>query len=142
MPQITRSAHVPYSAEQMFDLVNDIAAYPEYMPGCLKATVLSEQPETVEAELVLGKGGLEQSFTTCNTLKRPESMVMRLLKGPFKHFEGRWEFQAQESDSCNVTFTLDFSFSNPLMGMAAGSFLKDIASQQVEALQQRAKSVY
>ena len=142
MPQVSRSALVDFSAKQMFDLVNDIARYPEYMPGCVSADVISSEPACVEARLTLGKSGINQSFVTRNTLIEAESMTMALVEGPFDRFEGRWQFDALSESACKVSLDLHFEFSNPLLAMALNSKLEDMAGKQVDALSERAKTIY
>ena len=142
MPQVSRSALVDYSAQQMFDLVNDIGRYPEYMPGCIAADVISNTPECVEARLTLGKAGFSQSFTTRNTLVAGESMEMELVEGPFKQFNGLWEFSPLSDTACKVSLALAFEFNNPLLAMAMNSKLEDMAGKQVDALCSRAQTIY
>ncbi len=142
MGSVNRSARVPYSVEQMFALVNDIAAYPAYMPGCLGADILRQTPELVEARLTLGKSGIVQSFVTRNQLQPPGRMVMTLIDGPFKSFDGCWQFQELQNAVCQVSLDMRFEFSNPLLGLAAGRLIEGLAGQQVDALVQRAKVIY
>ena len=142
MPQVSRSALVDFSAQQMFDLVNDIARYPEYMPGCIAAEVLSSTSECVEARLTLGKSGISQSFVTRNTLVAGESMMMELVEGPFKQFAGHWQFLPLSDSACKVSLDLNFEFSNPLLAMAMNSKLEEVAGKQVDALSERAKFIY
>ena len=142
MPQVSRSALVNFSAQQMFDLVNDIGRYPEYMPGCVAADVLSAEPDCVEARLTLGQAGIHQSFVTRNTLVNGESMVMELVEGPFKQFTGHWQFVPLSESACKVSLDLQFEFSNPLLAMAMNSKLESVAGKQVDALSERAKVIY
>ena len=144
MPTIERSALVEYSSQQMFDLINDIEAYPEFMAGCLAARIDHRGDDWVEATLTLGKNGIQQQFTTRNQLQAPDSMVMQLVDGPFRRFEGRWQFipLGAEASGCKVSLDLLFEFGNPILGLAAGKWLQDIASRQVESLCQRAQFVY
>lgn len=126
----------------MFALVNDIAAYPDYMPGCLGAEILLRTSEVVEARLTLGKSGITQSFVTRNHLQPPEHMVMTLLDGPFRSFEGRWDFRSVQGAMCELSLAMVFEFSNPILGMAAGPLIEGLAGQQVDALVQRADAIY
>jgi len=89
MVTIARSALVEYSAQQMFDLINDIEAYPQFMSGFLDASIIKQTEDSVEARLTLGKSGFQQSFVTRNTLIPPTTMLMHFVEGPFKTFEGR-----------------------------------------------------
>lgn len=142
MARVSRSALVPFSSEQMFDLINDIEAYPEFMTGCTAAKILKTEKDSVEARLTLGVSGIEQSFVTRNELLPPTEMKMHLVDGPFTSFEGVWCFEALGDQGCKVSFDLEFTFKNPLLSMTMGSMLEKIASQQVEALCERANKVY
>ena len=142
MSVIERSALVSYSAQQMFALVNDIEAYPQFMAGCSAAKILRRGDDWLEAQLEINRGGVKQSFTTRNTLVEPVSMSMELLEGPFSKFSGLWEFQILSDSACKVVFTLDFTFSNPLMGMMMKGVFENVASEQVKSLCGRAKVIY
>lgn len=139
---VQRSALVNYSAQQMFDLVNDIEAYPSYMDGCVSSRILGQDEDWVEAELVLGKAGIQQAFVTRNVLNSPHTISMQLVDGPFKSLNGLWTFTALAADACKVSFSLDFEMQNRLLGMAAGKLFESVSSKQVDSLVQRAKVVY
>ena len=142
MSVIERSALVNFSAKQMYSLVNDIESYPEYMASCSTAEILQRGDNWLEARLELNKSGVKQSFVTRNTLDEPHSMTMQLVDGPFKKFNGKWEFQELSANACKVSFTLDYVFSNPLMGMMMNSTFEEVAGEQVRNLCERAKDVY
>lgn len=139
---VKRSALVTFSARQMFDLVNDIEAYPQYMDGCIGATILSRGDDWLEARLELSKAGVTQAFVTRNQLQAPERMTMQLVDGPFKRFQGCWSFTPLAPDACKVSFELEFELQNKLLGMAVGKLFEAVASRQVDALCARAKQVY
>ncbi len=136
-----RSAIVPFTQQQMFELVNDVCAYPEFIPNCSKARVISSSDDALEAELTLTKGGLEQAFVTHNTLKYPHSMQLKLKSGPFKQFDGFWQFLALDQ-GCKVSFELEYAFSNMLLGLTVGKLMEHLASQQVDVMCARAKVLY
>lgn len=142
MPSVSRTALINYSAQQMFELVNTIEAYPEYMPGCLGAEIINRTETVVEARLTLGKSGISQSFVTRNTLVPFESMTMALVEGPFKQFDGQWRFEALSEGACKVSLDLNFEFNNPLLAMAMNQKLQDSAGKQVDAVCQRADFLY
>ncbi len=139
---VNRSALVNYSAQQMFDLVNDIEAYPQYMDGCVGAKILKREGDWLEARLDLNRAGVNQSFITRNHLQAPESMSMTLVDGPFKYLRGCWRFTALNETACKVSFDLEFELQNKLLGMAAGKLFESVASKQVDALCLRASQVY
>lgn len=140
--QVLRTALVMYSAEQMFDLVNDIEAYPEFMDGCVGATILKRDEHQLEAQLELSKGGVRQQFITRNELRPPLEMTMHLVDGPFKKFEGSWRFEPLSESACKIIFELDYAFSNRLLALAANKMFETVANRQVDALCRRAEQVY
>jgi len=142
MTEIERSALVMFSAEQMFDLVNDVASYPQFLPGCRGAEILYSDAETLEARLDLSRAGIRQSFVTRNRLERPRRMVLTLVDGPFEQFRGEWLFTPLADDACKVSFTLSFGMKNRLVAAAAGKLFSDLANQMVGAMCTRAEDVY
>jgi len=140
--KIERNALVSYSAEQMFALVNDIEAYPQYMDGCVGAKVLYRDDKTIEARLDLNKAGIQQSFTTRNELEPPLRMSMSLVEGPFSQFEGYWAFKPLTDAACKVSLVLGFEFRNKVLELAAGAWFESTASKQVDSLCQRARVIY
>lgn len=149
---IKRSALVTFSAQQMFDLVNDIASYPEYMDNCVGAEVLeqgqgsqdegSQGQSTMVARLDLKKGGVSYSFTTCNTLVPPGSIIMDLQQGPFKRLSGVWSFKALTDSACKVMLDLEFEFNSLSVGIASSGLFTSVANNLVDALSKRAQEVY
>ncbi len=140
--QIHRSALVAYSDQQMFELVNDIEAYPQYMDGCVGAEVLERSAAEITARLDLNKLGMRYSFTTRNHLTPPVSMDMGLVEGPFKRLKGMWTFKALSDSACKVSLALDFEFSSPLVAKAAGKWFESVANELVDGLCRRARQVY
>jgi len=142
MTTITRSALVMHSAGQMFDLVNDVRRYPEFLQGCKATEVIAEGDDFIEATLTIAKAGVNQSFSTRNTLIRPERMEMRLLDGPFTRFEGVWHFQALSDEACKVSLDMEFDVANKLAGVALGAVFKQVANMMVDSFVKRAKEIY
>ncbi len=140
--KVARSALVNFSVQQMYDLVNDIEAYPQFMAGCSNAQVLQREAHWLEARLTLQKAGLQQSFVTRNQLQPPHSMTMELVDGPFKYLRGLWRFTPLGEQACKVSFELEFALRNPLLGMALGKLLETVSSQQVDAVCARARHIY
>lgn len=142
MTEIERSALVMHSAEQMFDLVNDVASYPQFLPGCRGAEILHSDDEVLEARLELARAGLRQSFVTRNRLQRPRSMELTLVDGPFESFNGLWQFTPLGEDACKVSFSLSFSLKSRLVAAAVGKLFSDLANQMVGSMCERADQVY
>ena len=142
MAKIERSALVRFTCEQMYTLVNDVARYPEFMPGCIAAEVLDQSTSQLTARLTLSKAGMTQSFITRNELNPPTSMQMTLVEGPFQNFNGCWRFTPLGDLGCKIAFELDFCLSSSLLALAAGRMFEAVASQQVECLCKRADQLY
>ncbi len=142
MSTIDQSALLPYSAGQMFALVNDIEAYPEYMDGCIGAEILEKTGNQVTARLDLGKVGLRYSFTTRNTLVEPESMTMALVEGPFRHFEATWTFSALNENACKVSLKMEFEFATGLVDAVMKRLFDTTSRNLVNAVCQRAQQRY
>jgi len=126
----------------MFDVVNDIEAYPKFMDGCVGAYVLRRGDGWLEARLDLSRAGVTQSFVTRNELRPPEVMTMELVDGPFSHLHGCWRFTPLGDNACKVSFELDFEMKNRLLGMAVGKLFESVANRQVDALCARARLIY
>lgn len=142
MSLIDRSALLPYTAKQMYDLVNDIEAYPQYMEGCEKAKILRHGDHEMEARLVLAKGGIRLGFTTLNRLIDCEEIDLELIEGPFDQFGGCWRFLALGDDACKVSLHLDFRVNSTLLGVAARRLFDTVARNQVQAVARRAEKIY
>lgn len=142
MPRIEQSALLPYSAQQMFDLVNDIESYPAFMQGCRQARLIERSEEEVTAELVLGKAGVQYAFTTRNTLQPPERMDMHLVAGPFRKFEAHWQFQPLDTQACKASLSIEFEFASGLANMAMSKVFETAGSTLVNAVCQRAEQLY
>jgi len=142
MTTINRSALLPYRAAQIYDLVNDIEAYPKFMDGCVGAQVLHRDETVVEARLDLAKGGLSQSFSTRNFLEHNTAIRLELLDGPFDRFHGSWQFKPLGEDACKVSLQLEFNASNAVLGLAAARLFDKVTNNVVDALAQRARHIY
>lgn len=142
MAVIERSALVPFSDRQMYDLINDVERYPEFMAGCVGAKVLRRGEGWLEARLDLARAGFRQSVITRNTLQPPRAMALELVDGPFSRFDGEWRFEALNVSACRVTFRLDFAFSSKILSFAATKLFEQVASDQVSTLCQRARQIY
>lgn len=142
MPSISKNALVPYSAEQMYNLVNDVAAYKTFLPGCRDSQVLAQSENSMHARMVLAKAGIEQVLETHNTLIQGRSIQMSLAEGPFKSLSGGWTFTPLSDEACKIELALQFTFSSKLVDMAFGKVFKALTNNMVKAFSDRAKEVY
>ena len=142
MRKVGRSALVPYSAEEMFRLVDDVRAYPEFLPWCSDASIGQEQGDTMVATLELQKGGLKRRFTTRNIRKPHSAIELALVGGPFRDLSGGWRFRDLGEEGCKVSLELEFAFDSRLVDMMFGPFFEDICNSLVDAFTRRAAEVY
>ena len=142
MTDISRSALLPYSAQQVFELINDVSAYPQFMDGCVGAQIISHRADAMEARLDLAKAGLQYSLTTRNRLDPPHSVVMELVDGPFEQFSGRWSLKALGDNACKVNLDLHFTLHSKVLSNAVKTLFNPMADNLVDALVKRAHQLF
>ena len=142
MQSIQRSALVAYSSQAMFDLVNDVSAYPEFLRGCADSKVLAHDGDQMKASLLVAKAGVKHWFTTMNTLVPASKIDMQLVDGPFRHLRGGWTFSPLSDSACKIELNLDFEFKNKLTELAFGKIFSSLATSMVNAFTERARKVY
>jgi ribosome-associated toxin RatA of RatAB toxin-antitoxin module len=125
----------------MFDLVNDVERYPEFLHWCRGARIDSRQANTIEATLRIGGIGFEQSFRTRNTLQRPERIGIDLVSGPFRRLRGEWRFVAA-SGGTDISLTLAFEVTLSPFGVVFAKVFEELAAAQMSAFVTRATSIY
>lgn len=140
--KIRRSADVPYSREQMFDLVNDVDAYSEFLPHCRSSHARVRGENEVEGTIEMAKGALHKSFTTRNQLQRPERIDIRLADGPFRRLHGTWSFTELDNGNTRIALELEFEFASRLVAFAIGPVFNQLANSLVGAFVRRAREVY
>lgn len=138
---IQKTALLLHSAETMFELVADIARYPEFLPGCSGAEVLKVTDTGVVARLDLSKAGVTQSFITRNVNQSSSSIRLTLEDGPFDHLSGEWRFDALSDDACRVSLDLTFQLRSGLLKMAASRLFESVANDMVDAMVKRANQL-
>ncbi|TWX66108.1 SRPBCC family protein [Colwellia sp. C1TZA3] len=142
MPNISRSALVMYSVEDMYYLINDVIAYPKFLPNCSDSKIIAQDEHNMTAAILVSKGGLKKWFTTQNVLISNQEVKLSLVDGPFKHLVGGWQLKALSDDACKIELTLDYEFSNKMFNLAFGRVFNNLANNMVQAFTQRAKEVY
>ena len=140
--QIHRQALVRFTPEQMFDLVNEVEAYPRRFAWCLGANVSEHDGEHLVARLDLRFAGVTQHFSTRNTLARPHTIEMQFVDGPFDWLRGVWTFTALGDDGCKVALDLDFAVSNRVTGFAFRLGFQKLADRMVDDFCDEAKRAY
>jgi ribosome-associated toxin RatA of RatAB toxin-antitoxin module len=142
MPKINKNALVPFSAQQMYDLVNDVEAYENFLPGCKSSQVIISNESYMKAKMVVAKAGIEQELVTENALVLNRSIQMSLAQGPFKSLSGGWTFTPLSDEACKIELDLEFTFASRLVDMAFGKVFKSLTGNMVKAFSERAKEVY
>ena len=142
MPQITRHALVEHSSDQMFELVNGVDDYPQFLRWCTATKVLESSDTHMKATISVKVAGITQQFTTVNSLKRPESVLLSLQEGPFRKLEGLWRFRQLGDLGSRVELHLAFDFNNSLLGAAFATGFSRIADHLVDDFVQRADQIY
>jgi ribosome-associated toxin RatA of RatAB toxin-antitoxin module len=139
---VNRSALVPYSAQQMYALVVDVAAYPSFLRSCSAATVHSQDDDSIDASLEFSLGGIKKSFRTRNALRRAASMDIALIGGPFRRLAGGWRFEAMGDDGCKLSLELEFEFESIITDAIFGHYFEDICNRLIDSFSQRAHELY
>lgn len=142
MSIITKRVLVPYTADQMYELVNDAESYPEFLPWCDKVRIISRDEMQVRAEVGVSKGRIRQSFSTQNHMIPGKRIEMNLVEGPFRKMHGVWHFSPRGESGCEVAFNMEFEFAKGLLGYSFGKIFNVIANTLVDAFIQRARQIY
>jgi ribosome-associated toxin RatA of RatAB toxin-antitoxin module len=142
MPHVERSALVHYGAEQMFDLVADVEAYPEFLPWCAGAEVTPEHASAVLASVDIAYLGIRARFTTRNENRFPEQIRMSLVEGPFRVLSGHWRFIELRPGASKVQLSLEYQFGAGLLAVALAPVFDVIANSMVDSFAERAEALY
>ncbi|HLR29762.1 MAG TPA: type II toxin-antitoxin system RatA family toxin [Paenalcaligenes sp.] len=142
MPTVKRSVIVPYTSEQMFDLVSDVARYPEFMPWCGGADVMEQDESGMVASIMIRIARISQNFTTKNTHDYPNRIQLELVDGPFSNLTGDWSFTPLGEDGCKIDFVMQYEFSSRALEMVIGPIFNRIATSFIDSFTQRANELY
>lgn len=140
--KVERTAILPFASQQMFDIINDIEQYPDFLPWCSDARVERHDETEMLAMLAVKYGRLNLKFKTLNTLVLNEKVSMTLVEGPFKNLQGEWQITALNDSACKVTLNMNFAFSNPITHGLFAKVFQSVVTTQVDAFEQRAHSIY
>lgn len=145
MKTVTKSVLIWYSASEMYVLVTDVDRYPEFLPWCDRARVVSADENAMMAEIGISFGGIRQTFTTRNQHVPNRQVAIKLVNGPFSRLDGEWNFIPIGDGSqraCRVELTLNYGFDNATLGKLVGPVFDKIAASMVDAFVKRAGQVY
>jgi len=139
---VEKSVLVGHSSQQMFDLVDTVEAYPEFLPWCNAAEVLYRDAVRTRATIHISYRGLTQKFTTENTKEPPLKITVRLVEGPFRILDGEWRFTPLAEQACRIDFRLHYEFSSRILEMLVGPVFSFIANTLVDAFVTRAEKLH
>ncbi len=142
MPRHQEKRTLPFRPEQLFDLVADIARYPEFLPWCKGARILSHEGNIITADLIIGYKMFREKFTSVVTLDRARSVSVAYLSGPLAHLKNEWQFASRGKDSCDLFFHVDFDFRSHLLGAIIEPFFDKALGKMAAAFEERAKALY
>ena len=142
MNKVNKSEVVNYTASQMYDLVNDIRNYPEFLPMCEDIKIIKEGETEKEVILKIKSGFVKLDFGTHNTMIKNDHIHLNLVKGPFKALTGDWRFKQLTHTTSEISLNMEFTFENKFVEIALGSVFKGLAEKMLDAFCKRAKEVY
>ncbi|MCP1469717.1 coenzyme Q-binding protein COQ10 [Sphingobium sp. OAS761] len=142
MPRHTETRRLPYSPRQMFDLVADVPAYPQFLPWVTAMRVRSDSESETVADMIVGFKGLRESFTSRVVKHCPDSVVVDYLDGPLKYLHNQWGFRDDGKGGVLVDFEVDFEFKNRLFEMLAGQMFDKALRKMIGAFEERAAALY
>lgn len=142
MSQVVKSVLVPYSPAEMYELVDGVELYPKFLPWCAGSELHFRDETTTEATIKIGYMQVQQSFTTVNSKRFPEEMLLRLKDGPFRSLEGYWRFKPLGESACKIEFMLQYDFSSSLFEKVLGPVFGHIANSLVDAFVVRAEQIH
>lgn len=133
---------LPYSQEQLYELVADIEHYPEFLPWCRKAIIHQRQDNKLIAELKIGYKFFQEAYMSEVTLVPTTAISVQYAKGPLKYLRNQWRFHYVTSKTCQVDFELEFEFKSSFLQKATEAVFRTIVCQMLEAFEARAKILY
>ena len=142
MPTHAERRLLPYSSEQLFDLVADVERYPEFLPWCLGARVRERTGDTITADLLIGFKLVRERFTSRVVLDRPRRIDVSYTEGPFRYLNNHWEFMPQPDGSCLIDFYVDFEFRSRMLQKVIGVLFNEAVRRMVGAFEGRARQLY
>ena len=142
MPTHAEQRAMPYSCEQMYDLVAGVYKYPEFLPWCLASRITKREGNVFYADLIIGYKMIREKFGSRVTALRPDHVHVEYLSGPMKHLSNHWRFLPQPDGTCIIDFYVDFEFKNPVLQKLIAVFFEEAVKRMVGAFETRAQQLY
>ncbi|MBA3667061.1 MAG: type II toxin-antitoxin system RatA family toxin [Sphingomonas sp.] len=142
MPRHSETTHLPYSPEQLFDLVADVERYDEFLPWVTAVRVRSASDTEIIADLIVGFNAFKERFTSRVTKQRPTHIVVDYIEGPLKYLKNEWRFEPEPDGGTKVCFSVDFAFRSRIFESLAGAMFDRALRRMTGAFEQRAAALY
>jgi len=142
MPRHTETRNLPYSPEQMFDLVADVKRYQEFLPWVAATRVRSDSETLMVADLVVGFKSLKETFTSRVTKQRPRHIKVEYIEGPLKYLNNSWDFKPDGKGGTDIDFCVDFAFKSRIFETLAGQMFDRALRRMIGAFESRAHELY
>ena len=142
MPSSHEVRRLPYSAEQMFDLVADVGSYPKFLPWVVATRILRADDSEMVADMVVGFKAIREKFTSRVMLDRPRELSVQYVDGPLQDLTNVWKFQPLDEQSCEIDFRVDFKFKSRVFEALAGRYFDRAFNKMVAAFEARANELY
>lgn len=142
MPRHEETRRLPYSPEQMFELVADVPRYPEFLPWVSAIRVRSNSEDEMLADMIVGFKGLRETFTSRVIKQRPDSVHVDYIDGPLRHLSNDWRFRPDGDGGVLIDFAVDFAFKNRMFEMLAGQVFDRALRKMIGAFEARAQALY
>lgn len=142
MPTHAEKRVLPYTAEQLFDLVADVARYPEFLPWCIGARIKRREKDLLVADLMIGFKMVRERFTSRVTLNRPGRIDVAYTEGPFRYLNNHWIFTPVGQSECEIDFYVDFEFRSRLLQRVIGLLFDEAVRRMVGSFERRADELY
>jgi coenzyme Q-binding protein COQ10 len=142
MPRHSETKHLPYTPEQLFDMVADVARYDEFLPWVVAVRVRSSSPTETVADLVVGFNAFKERFTSRVEKDRPGRILVDYIEGPLKFLHNEWRFERADDGGTNVFFSVDFAFRSRIFEAVAGQVFDRALRRMTKAFEERAAALY
>ena len=142
MPRHTETKHLPYSPEQLFDLVADVSRYDEFLPWVVAVRVRSSSATETVADLVVGFNAFKERFTSRVVKERPDKILVDYVEGPLKYLHNEWRFEPTTDGGTNLCFSVDFAFRSRIFEALAGQMFDRALRRMTRAFEERAAALY
>ena len=143
MHKYSNSIILPYSARQLYEIVIDVEAYPDFLPWCISSKIVKKTDDNnFDAELTVGYKSIDEKYISRILAEYEKKIISKAISGPFKFLDSSWYFENIEKTKCKVDFSIEYQFKSFFLGKVMGSLFKKATIKMLDAFEQRAKSLH